>query len=170
VAPPLPPPQAAETPGLSRMVGRLARVLGDQAFPTGERARLRRWSPGAPPSLAFLRFGFSELPEGWQANTEDWEALVAGLALMYPQGHDPGRPAGRALAEAGYAEARLERLLAADGDTLRTLLLRAARFLRAKNASCSWIDFAFLLGLGGDPEAARRRLAGDYFRALSAER
>lgn len=165
-----PPRQSTETHGLSHTVGRLARVLSGEAFPTGERARLRKWSADSPPSLAFLRFGFSELPEGWQARSEDWEVLVAGLALMYPQGHDPGRPAGRALAEAGYAEARLERLLAADGDMRRTLLLRAARFLRAKNTSCNWIDFAFLLGLGGDPEPARRRLADDYFRALTAKR
>jgi CRISPR system Cascade subunit CasB len=147
-------------------VARVARVIGAEDFPTGERARLKRWSPGNAPSLAFYRFAFRYLPEGWEHKTEAWMTLLTAVALLCPDPHRPDLPLGRVLAETGYAEARLERLLAADGDTLHTLLLRAARFLRAKSAGCNCRDFAYLLGLRGDPQGARLRIARDYYGDL----
>ena len=153
-------------PTLAQTTASVARVINAEDFPTGERARLKRWSPGTAPGLAFYRFAFRYLPEGWERKQEAWMTLLTAVALMCPDPHRPDLPLGRALADTGYAEARLERLLAAEGDTLHTLLLRAARFLRAKNASCNCTDFAYLLGLRGDPQRARLRIARDYYREL----
>jgi len=153
-------------PTLAQTTASVARVMGAEDFPTGERARLKRWSPGTAPSLAFYRFAVRYLPEGWERQPEAWMTFTTSIALMCPNPHRPNLPLGRALADTGYAEARLERLLAAEGDTLQTLLLRAARFLRAKNASCNCTDFAYLLGLRGDPQRVRLRIARDYYREL----
>jgi CRISPR system Cascade subunit CasB len=158
--------RAAEAPTLAQAIGHIARVLAAADFPTGERAQLRRLDPDGPPGLAFYRFAFRHLPEGWERRPAAWMTLIAGIALMGDSAHRPDRPVGQALAEAGYAEARLERLLAAEAETLRTLLLRAARFLAAKGAACNWTDFAFLLELGGDPERARLTIARGYYRNL----
>jgi CRISPR system Cascade subunit CasB len=130
---------------LGQCIGRIAAVICHDGFPTGERAALRRMSPSEPPPLAFYRFALNYLPDGWEHRSADWVTLVSGIALMSPKAHQPDLGVGRALAEAKYSEARLERLLATDGDTRRTLLLRAARFLAAKNSSCNWLDFAQLL-------------------------
>lgn len=93
---------------------------------------------------------------------------MAGIALMHPHPHRSDLPAGRVLADAGYAESRLERLLSAEDETLKTLLLRTARFLAAKGAPVNWVDFARLL-LTRDPdkrEDARLRIARDFYRPI----
>lgn len=159
---------ALSTPSLGQTVTEIAAVVAHEGFPTGDRAALKRLNPSGSPNVAFYRFAFRHLPDGWERSQQGWMALVAGVALMCPRPHRADRPAGMALAEVGYAEARVERLLAAEGDTLRTLLLRAARFLAAKSASVNWTDFARLL-LAVDPskrEAARLRVARDYYRNL----
>lgn len=163
-------PAAAEAltsaPNLAQVISRLAHVITADDFPTGERAQLKRLDPDGPPSLTFYRFAFRHLPENWEKQQAAWMTLVAGIALMGRTAHRPDRPAGQALAESGYTEARLERLLAAEGETLHTLLLRAARFLAAKNEACNWTDFAYLLGLRGDSERARLQIARYYYRNL----
>lgn len=167
-------PETAETPvtaNLSQTIGRLAGVISHPEFPTGERAKLKRMGPGEPPPLAFYRFAFRHLPEGWERRPQPWMTMVAGIALMCPHPHRPDRPAGRALAESRYSEGRMERLLDAEGETQLTLLLRAARFLAAKGAACNWTDFARLL-LTTDrekQEAARQHIARDYFRNLTSK-
>lgn len=154
---------------LAQAVGHIARVLDAEVFSTGERARLKRWSPGNRPSLAFYRFAFRHLPDDWERRQEAWLTLVTGIALMYPNPHRSDLPLGRALAEAGYAESRLERLLAAEGDVLQTLLLRAARFLRAKNSGCKWTDAAYLLSVRGDSQEARLHIARAYYREMQRQ-
>ena len=156
------------TEGLGRSVARIGSVLGANDFPSGERAALRRLDPGGVPSLDFYRFAFRHLPAGWETHTRQWLVIVAGIALMSPGAHQHNRPAGQALAESGYAEARLERLLAAEDDTLHRLLLRAARFLAAKNETCDWTDLARLLLSQHDDrrEAARLAIARSYYRHL----
>ena len=160
---------------LARCIGEVAAVLASDGFPTAERAALRRMSPTQPPPLAFYRFALRHLPEGWDADRDalkDWIAIVGGIALMSPRAHRPDRGLGQALAEAGFAEARLERLLAAEGDARRLLLLRAVRFLAAKGIGCNWVDAARLL-LIREPErreGLHRRIARDYFGAATAIR
>lgn len=154
--------------GLGKTIGHVAAILCADSFPTGERAALRRLDPNSPASLAFYRFAFRHLPENWECRQSDWMALVAGIALMCPHTHRPDRPAGQSLAESGYAEARLERMLSAEGETLRVLLLRAARFLAANKQACNWTDLAWLL-LATDHERreqARLNIARAYYRNL----
>jgi len=156
---------------LAGIIGRIAALIGSDRFSTGERAALRRMAPGQPLTLAFLRFAHRHLPEHWHRSRDaidDWVTVVAGIALMSPNAHRPDRGLGTALAESGYAESRLERLLASRGHARRVLLLRAARFLAAKNSAFNWVESAQLL-LTKDPdrqEALHRGIAGDYFSAL----
>lgn len=152
---------------LASRIGHIARVLAGERFPSGERAALRRMSPGLSPPLAFHRFTLHHLPDGWERHEADWVTVVAGIALMAPHAHRADQPLGRALAEAGYSEARLERLLAADGKTRRTLLLRAGRFLAAKAAPFNWTEAAQLLLTSDQDQTKReklhRRIARDFY-------
>ena len=128
--------------------------------------------PGQPLPLAFTRIALAYLPNNWEQNREDWATLLAGMAIMAPDAHRAGHGLGRALAVAGYQEARLERLLEAKGQTLQILLLRAARFLATKQTPCDWTDAARLL-LTRDHdkrEHIRLRIARDYFSNLPKER
>lgn len=158
---------------LQSRIGLIADLLGSDGFPTGDRAALRRMTPDQVP-LAFYRFASRYLPERWDHDAEsrkDWITIVAGIALMSPGAHRPDRGLGRALAEAAYAEARLERLLAAKEDTRRTLLLRAARFLAVKSVACNWVEAAQLLLLTRDDnvekrEDLHRRIAKDFYGSL----
>jgi len=158
--------------GLPSTIGRIAQVLGNDRFPTGDRAALRRMVPTQPPPLIFYRFALRYLDDRWDTDEEvrkDWITIVAGIALMSPNAHRPDRRLGAALAGSGYSEARLERLLAAEGDIRRTLLLRAARFLAAKGSPCNWVDAAQLL-LTRDPEKRdeiHRRIARDFYQTLN---
>jgi CRISPR system Cascade subunit CasB len=162
----LTPTEAADaTLGLKQAVGRIAHIIGAADFPTGERANLKRQDPNRPPSLTFYRFAFRYLPEGWERKKAAWMTLITGIALMGTGAHRPDRPVGQALAENRYAESRLERLLAAEGATLHTLLLRAVRFLAAKNEGCNWADWADLLLTSNDTEKekVRRKFAKSYY-------
>lgn len=167
----MPNSQATDQPSLPSTIGHIARVIGSDGFPTGDRARLRRMAPGQPAPLAFTRFAVAHLPDGWERQVDDWATIVAGIAIMAPNAHQPGHGLGRALAEAGYSEARLERLLDAQGDTRRTLLLRAARYLSAKQTPCDWADGVRLLLTRDVAKADRLRLgiARDYFSNLNTE-
>ncbi|GAB4178924.1 MAG: hypothetical protein Kow0020_14990 [Wenzhouxiangellaceae bacterium] len=165
----MPEPQATEQPSLASTIGRIAGLIGSEGFPTGDRARLRRMTPGQPAPLAFIRFAVAHLPGGWEHQLDDWITLVAGIAIMAPGAHRPGFGLGRALAEAGYSEFRLERLLDADGQTRRILLLRAARFLAAKQTPCDWADGARLLLTRDEAKIEKVRLgiARNYFSNLT---
>lgn len=157
--------QVVET-NLESRIGHLAGVICNERFPTGERAALRRMTPGQGLALSFYRFALAHLPSNWELNVDDWVAIVAGMAIMSPNAHRFDRGVGRALAEAAYSEARLERLLAAEAQTLRILVLRAARFLAAKSSPCNWTDFAQLLLTKDDEkrELLKRRIARDFYQ------
>lgn len=156
---------------LAGAIAHAAGVIASEGFPTGDRAALRRMVPGHPPPLAFYRFALRHLPESWEHHRDDWMALVAGMALMSPSAHQPGRGLGRVLAEAGFSEARLERLLASEGDTRRILLLRATRFLSAKAGSFDWSQGARLL-LTRDKdkrEGLYQQIARDFYQQQGRE-
>ena len=156
---------------LARTMAHIAATLGSEHFPTGERAALRRMSPGQPPPLYFYRFALRHLPEGWERNEPDWGTLTAGIALMAPHAHQPGRGLGTALGEAGYSEGRLERLLQSEGDTRRTLFLRAVRFLAAKAQPFDWSGGAqLLLTINQEKrEAVHRRIARDFYTIVDQQ-
>ena len=140
--------QVVET-SLESGIGHLAGVICNERFPTGERAALRRMAPrqGLPWPVSFYRFALMHLPDNWERHAEDWVTIVAGIAIMAPNAHRFDRGVGKALAEAGYSEARLERLLAATGHTQRTLVLRAARSA-SKASPCNWWTRAALAHSG----------------------
>jgi CRISPR system Cascade subunit CasB len=157
----------------SAQVPALARALADPHFSNGERAALKRMGLEGPAPLALHRFILRQVEEAWQGEhwTPRWRALICALAIQRDGGFDPSRPWGQALAEARFAESRLERLLAAQGDTQLTLALRAARQLAAKGIACDWRQLADLV-FAPNPEARERintRIARDYYRNLKKD-
>ena len=163
---------AEQTRTLGEVVGALTRRIHDPAYPSGDRAALRRFraeDAQAPAPLAFYRLAVDFLPEGWdrtEAQARAWRTLVQTIALM------PGeeqRSLGEALAAARVSEARLERLLDAPpaSATLCAIWLRLARMLAAKREGFRFRDLAELLLTeeAGKAEAVRKRIASDYYRA-----
>lgn len=156
---------------LAGRVNRLAAVLSAAHYPGGDRAALKRHAPGQPPPLAFYRLWLrhlnTELPD--PSASAAWALLAWGLASSGRAAHRRDRPLGRCLAECGYAEARLERLLAApDDDTRLALAASLVRFVAGKEDGFDWMQLAQLL-LTRDDEARERlhrRLATDYYRHL----
>jgi len=148
----------------------LARVLASDSFPNGERAALKRMALDGPAPLALHRFLLRHVDEAWQGETwlAEWRTLICALALQREGGFDPQRPIGQALAEARFAESRLERLLVAHDDTLRALALRTARQLSAKGIACDWRQFAELLFARNSDvrERINTRIARDFYRHL----
>lgn len=163
---------APESRGPSAHVPALSRALADPHFSNGERAALKRMALDGPAPLALHRLILRQIDDAWQGEhwTPRWRALVCALAIQRDGGFDPTRPWGQALADAGYAESRLERLLAAQGDTLLALALRAARQLAAKGLACDWRQLADLLFSGTDSrERINTRIARDYYRNLKKD-
>lgn len=158
---------------LASFVARLAGVTGSPHYPTGDRAALRRWAPGQTPPLVFYRLWLrhlgSELPREVQTNA--WMAVAWGLATMGSGAHEPGRPLGKAFAESGYSEGRLERLLSAPEDVRIYLFTDAVRFLAAKHEHFNWVEAArFLLTEDRDKrESIHRSIAQAFYRHLPQE-
>lgn len=154
---------------LAGRIARMAALIASEKFPTGERASLRRHAPGQSPGLAYHRFWprWMDCEPPPDAQTPDWALILFGLALMGDGGHQRARGLGLALAEAGYSEARLERLLGAeDPDLRRQAFARTLRFLSAKNQGFDWVGTAaWLLGSAETREKQARRIATDFFRA-----
>ncbi len=155
---------------LANIIGKIASILNSENFPSGDRASLKRLHPEGPYPASFFKFGFAHLPDGWESRMQPWATILAGMALMNPKSHNPAIPFGKALAGAGYPEVRLERLLASEDSTLETLVLRCARFLGAKGASCNWTDIGYLLGLRGSTEKARFRIAKDFYHNTQSQK
>lgn len=139
----------------------------------GEVAGLRRLDPDAPFEPAFYEvlLGIVEPALGHDVGRDAekrWALLIHAMALMAPDPHLKGADAGAALAETGYAEARLERLLHARGETLAPQLVAMARFLRAKGKPIDWDRLAPLVldPDGAAAESARRAVARAYWRHL----
>ncbi len=151
--------------GLSWVLAHVAGVLSSTGFPTGTRAALKRMEPAHALPLTFYAFSLKHLPEGWERNPGDWATIVSAMAIMAPAIYRADTGLGKALARNGYSEARLERLLAAEGDTLRTLFLRAARFLASKQQPFNWTDAGqlFLFRDSKGLERLRLRIARDFY-------
>jgi CRISPR system Cascade subunit CasB len=161
------PPEVADRP-LHQFIGRLAAVLGAEHFPGADRAALKRMAPGNSPPLAFYRLWFRHLGDELPVvdQTPAWAVIVSGLAASSSQSHRPGRGLGQALAESGWHEARLERLLAADDGQQVKLAADALRFLAARGESFDWTQVARLLLTRSDEarDAIHRRIATDFYR------
>lgn len=153
---------------LATLISRMVGVIGSQHYPTGDRAMLRRWAPGQPTPLAFYRLWLRHLENDLppEPQTASWMALAWGLAQMGAGAHVPKRPLGRALAEAGFSEQRLERLLAAPEEVRVDLFMDAIRILGSRHESFDWMEAAWFL-LTTDPdkrEGVQRQLAHAFYR------
>ncbi len=160
-----PEPELKHPPEL---VPRLAAIIHAAAFPTGDRAALRRMGITGPAPLAFHRLMLRHIPERWNGprDRDRWRALVSALAMQHLNPHDPSRSFGGALAEIGFAESRLESLLAARGRVGATLALRVARRLAVNRARCDWCDLGWLLFSRDDEtrERVNERIARAFYR------
>lgn len=160
---------ANDNHSLGSIISHLAHVLNGDHFPTGERAALRRMAPSSEPGLAYWRLWpiWLRRDPPPDVQTSAWSVIVAGLALMSPSGHQRGHPFGKALADAGFSDFRLERLLAADDDTTRLqLFARALRFVAAKGTGFDWTTVAAWLLAGPETRATiARSIARDFYRS-----
>jgi len=143
--------------------------------------------PDAPDAAVFWRLLAKEdlLTHG-SATERKWALILHGIALMTPtnardgdvrSAHSGYMPVGRALflgreaqRDSGfYSETRLNRLLTAREEMLRTLLARMFRMLAAAGVSFDWREMArFILNDGHDEaamEEARQRVARAYYQA-----
>ena len=151
----------------------IAHMLANPGFSNGERAALKRMGLDGTAPLALHRCIVRHVDEAWQDPrwTPRWRTVICALALQRDGGHSPERSLGSALVAARYAESRLERLLAAQGDTLFALALRAARQLAAARLSCDWRQFADLI-FATTPDGRERintRIARDFYRNLPSK-
>lgn len=161
----------AEAQYPSDLVSRLAAIIHSEGFPNGERARLKRMGLGGRIPLVYHRFVLRHIPERWQGERQAkaWQTLISALARHHRNPHNPAIPFGRALADAGYSEMRLESMLAADGRVLATLVLRAASRLATARLQCNWKDIAWLLFASDDESRERinERIARAFYRQTS---
>ncbi|MYB84415.1 MAG: hypothetical protein F4X54_06745 [Chloroflexi bacterium] len=164
--------------------GRIAQLAQHRR---GDLAELRRMDPEAPNAAVFWRLLAEEdlLCHG-SAVERKWALVLHGIALMTPTNvgdgdartaHNGYMPVGRALflgrevqpASGFYSETRLNRLLTAREEMLRTLLARMFRMLAAGSVSFNWREMArFIFNDGYDEvaaEEARRRIARAYYQA-----
>lgn len=150
----------------------LAALLASAGISNGERAALKRMALDGPAPLALHRLLLAHVDDTWQGERwlVDWRTVVCALAIQRDGGFNPATPFGQALAEARFAESRLERLLSASGDTLRALALRAARQVAAKGIACDWRTFAELLFTRDSDyrECTNTRIARDFYRTLQS--
>lgn len=158
---------------LKMPIARLAAVICGDVISNGDRALLKRWAPPQPVPLVFYRLWLRNLDGNLPSEraTPTWMLIAWGLALMGRSAHRPGRSLGQALAESGFSDTRLERLLDAPQDVLPDLFMSAVRFLASKDAAFDWVDAASLLLAreSGKRESVRRRIATSYYRHLPKE-
>ncbi|MGC4121405.1 MAG: type I-E CRISPR-associated protein Cse2/CasB [Myxococcales bacterium] len=168
---------AGESPSLSSVVNQLAGLMahGGGVLTAGEVAGLRRMDPRRIDAPGFYKLVGAVLDPrlargaaARQAQEEAWAAVIVGLAHLGSR-HKPGVRLGTALVQAGFSELRFVRLLRADGDRLIDDIPALARFLAAKNTPADFAEGARLILSAdrSDEETTRRRIAGDFYSALS---
>ncbi len=160
--------QMHEEKGLNAIIAKLSAIIGSEHYPSSDRAALKRYSPGAPVPLAFYRLWLKHIDDEIPSNLSAWATVTFGLAYMGKSSHKPERSLGQALAEAGYSEARLEQMFAADHQVLIRLFTGMIRFLATKGEGFNWTTAARLV-LTGDKEkleAIHKKIASDYYRSL----
>lgn len=179
MAPDASSPETADPPARKDPVGSLCGQV--PTLSTGDRSALRRLRPAGGSGMAdgvvvglAMRAGVEHV-EGFRVETfERWRllahvaAVLSGTAAVPP--HQPGASLGRALHAARYSDHRLMRLTSARGPALADQIVRAARMLAA--AGQVPVDLRTLFDLsrdvGPEAEAARLRLARDYYAAAHA--
>jgi CRISPR system Cascade subunit CasB len=153
------------------LVDRLSWTLRSGVLTTGDLAGLRRMQPARLDAPGFWKLAGLVLDGALPGDAAErcrrevaWAAVAVAFAHLGDL-QDRSVPLGRALAEAGYAEARFVRLLRADDERLLDELPQVARYLAAKSARADLTTAALLL-VSPDPEPARQRLARDYYSSV----
>ena len=160
-----------------RHVAALSARLGSSSFPTGHHATLRRMQPGRPSGHAAIVVEQLLHNAGIDARSgvehERWALAIHCLALAYAR-HDPAIPFGTALADLGFSEQRLTRLLVDDYGLIADSMPYTARFLAGHGAAADWLDPVRILlhtgtRHGAEPaERARMQIARAYARTTAA--
>lgn len=144
---------------------------------TGDRAALRRLYLTRSPAAEGVVIGLlhrAEVPEAeWREPAfARWQllahvaAVLSGTSGAAP--HAPTASFGRALHAAGYSEHRLMRLTSARGAALEDQIVRAARYLaQDRQVPVDLWEVRNLLSVER-AEAARLKIARDYYAAHHA--
>jgi len=172
-------PTATTRHNLREVLGKIAWELDNDVIPPGEVAALRRLRPDQPGGPAFWKIAVRHLEPAelladagapWRDEEERrWAMVLAGMAEMKGL-HRPGRALGRVLAEAEVSEARVLRLLRAQGEDALAAAVRAVvHQLASGGHRVDWHDLAELIRSAGRPfeGSVRRRIATDYYRHLT---
>ncbi len=161
-------------PTLGTAIDRLSYRLTDKDVSLGELADLRHLARGEK-NQAFWRVLTREVPDKFSSGKDReniWAALFAAYALLAPLGNGRGISVGSALADTGYSEPRLLRLLRADKKQILDELVTAARWLAAHGSTADWLEFArFALSRldenAGSEHYTARKIAHDYFTVIA---
>ena len=155
--------QASETPAeekslpyyLGTIINNLRSGIREQEFPRGDHAQLRRMDPSDPGPAVFWRLyaGRNLSGIGGEDSEKKWATIIQGIALLSEQDMGSQKRFGRSLFEGDdpsrtkpfYSERRIDQLLAARGQTLRTLLSRAFRMLAGTGQCIYWQQVAELV-------------------------
>ncbi len=168
-------------PYLGTIINGLRSEIREQEFSRGDHAQLRRMDPSDPGPAVFWRLyaGRNLSQIGGVDSEKKWTTIIQGIALLSEHDRGSQKRFGRALFEGDdpnrptpfYSERRLNQLLVARGQTLRTLLRRAFRMLVDTGQCIYWLQVAELVLNDGynDDEADRLRheVASDYYRSLA---
>ncbi len=158
---------------ISSIIGLITTALTKGLLGPGEAAELRRIDPESPSCPAFWRVMTVWIaPEERLSPDQEtrWAMILSGMARMKSLLPLPGPTLGKALAESGFKERRLERLLRTrDSKNLSDQVRRVAGYLASRGVPVNWIDFAYFI-LTSDPEKREeknRKVAADYYYAIN---
>lgn len=103
--------------------------------------------------------------------SKSWEAILRGMARMFPFHHDQNTPLGTGLAKSGFSEARLTGLLRSSGSPFFECVRRVSIHLASSGQRINWTEFADLI-LSAHPEKEaeiREKIAIDYYKFAGGE-
>ena len=112
---------------LSKIVNTIAEILRKRVLTPGELAQLRRLDVTSPNQPAFWRVVTTWIAPERNLSPEEeelWAMILSGMARMAPFHHAPQNSVGRILAESGFSEMRLMRLIRSEGTLFADLLRR----------------------------------------------
>ena len=159
--------------------GDIARRLaaGIARLDSGSAAALRRGPLAGAGAAAFWKLLATH--EITHRNAEAWAPVVQAIAILTGAGrasdpqmqgpvHNPARPMGAALYDAGVSELRLARLLGARGNLRREYLVRLCRRLARDEHNRRFNLSTLAWFLVGADEKTDRRIAREYYYRAEA--
>jgi len=159
----------------SDVVQKIAQAMKHE-LSSGDLASLRRITPDQPYCAPLWRLLIGSIPDSWlegpdfETKEARWACVVMGMSQA-PELHNPTVRLGSALAQCGWSELRLIRLLRERDTALFQQVRLVASFLSSKGQCANWEDIAALvLNQEGDWAGRHRhRVARDYYRQLYSQ-